>query len=111
MAQSISTKALAYLGDAVFELLVRSMLIKSGTRNLNKKAKEFVSATAQSDIYHKIFPLLEKGEQALCKRGRNIKTSNTAEYRHATGIEVLFGSLYAEGKHDRLKEIFEMCIK
>ena len=108
MAQSI--KALAYLGDAVFELFVRDMLIKSGSSNLTKKSKEFVTANAQSEMYHKIFSLLEKDEQAICKKGRNIKTSNTAEYRHATGLEVLFGYLYIKEKHDRLKEIFELCV-
>ena len=117
MAQGIGTADLAYLGDAVFELLVRDMLIKNGTpfHSLNPRAKEYVSAIAQSKMYHKIFDELTDEEQTIMKRGRNLhsasraKSADVSEYRHATGLEALFGHLHVTGDFDRMGEIFAMC--
>jgi ribonuclease-3 family protein len=111
-----STAALAYLGDAVFELRVREMLLaknESGasTRVLNKQARAYVSAQAQAAMYHAIFPLLTEDEQAVMKRGRNLhnlsraKNADTVAYRHATGLETLFGYLYLRGEHERINEL------
>jgi len=110
---------LAYLGDAVFELLVREMLIKNGTpfQALNPRAKTYVSAIAQSKMYHKIFDTLTEAEQSIMKRGRNLhstsraKSAGVSEYRHATGLEALFGHLHITGEFERLNEIFECCTK
>jgi len=110
---------LAYLGDAVFELMVRDMLVKSGIpfRDISRHAKDYVSAVAQGAMYHKIFDYLTEGEQAIIKRGRNLhsasraKSARVSEYRHATGLEVLFGHLHYSGDFARLNEIFEMCTK
>jgi len=109
---------LAYLGDAVFELLVRDMLLEMGVpfRDMNSSAQGYVSAVAQSAMYHKIFDLLTEEEQSIMKRGRNLhgasraKSAGVAEYRHATGLEVLFGHLHHTGETSRLKEIFKLCI-
>ena len=121
MAQgmSIGMAELAFLGDAVFELLVRDKLLQDGVpfRDMSRLAKNYVSAVAQSVMYHKIFSNLSEEEQAICKRGRNLhsasraKSARVAEYRHATGLEVLFGYLHHEEKFERMHEIFELCVK
>jgi len=110
---------LAFLGDAVFELLVRDKLLQDGVlfRDMSRLAKNYVSAVAQNMMYHKIFPNLTEEEQTICKRGRNLhsvsraKSARVAEYRHATGLEVLFGYLHHEEKFERMHDIFEMCVK
>ena len=118
-AAPLSTQCLAYMGDAVFELYVRKMLIAQGSRPvdaLNKLARRYVSATAQSAMYHHIEPYLTDQELAVMKRGRNLhsyskaKNAGTSEYRHATGLETLFGYLFVSEQHERLMEIFELCI-
>jgi len=114
-----SAQCLAYMGDAVFELYVRKMLLSGGNRpvnTLNKQARQYVSAAAQASMYHHIEPLLTQEEQAVMKRGRNLhsysraKSANTLEYRHATGLEVLFGFLFVNERHERLAEVFEFCV-
>jgi len=113
-----SAQCLAYMGDAVFELYVRKMLLDQGNRpvnTLNKQARQYVSAAAQAEMYHHIEPLLTPEEQAVMKRGRNLhsyskaKNADTSEYRHATGLETLFGYLFMNVQHERLAEIFEYC--
>ena len=116
MAQGVAE--LAYLGDAVFELLVRDMLLQNGIpfRDMSRHAKSYVSAVAQSAMYHKIFDTLTEDEQAIMKRGRNLhgtsraKSAGVAEYRHATGLEVLFGHLHHTQQFERMKEIFALCL-
>ena len=113
-----SAQCLAYMGDAVFELYVRKMLLSNGSRPvniLNKQARQYVSAAAQAAMYHHIEPLLTQEEQAVMRRGRNLhfnsktKNADMSEYRHATGLEVLFGYLFVNEQHERLAEIFEFC--
>ena len=121
MAQGIrnSPAELAYLGDAVFELLVREMLLQKGFafHDLNNHAKGYVSAVAQSRMYHNIFSLLPEEEQDIMTRGRNLNTSSRAksarvsEYRHATGLETLFGYLHLQGNAARIREVFALCIE
>ena len=119
MAQVVNSAAeLAYLGDAVFELFVREMLVNEGVpfREINRRAKTYVSAHAQSAMYHKIFPVLSSEEQSIMKRGRNLhslsraKNAGVSEYRHSTGLEALFGYLHKNGETARVREIFNMCI-
>ena len=115
---SLSAAELAYLGDAVFELWVRKMLIKKGVpfRDLNSNARGYVCAVAQAKMYHRLYPLLLEKEQAIIKRGRNLhntsraKGAQVAEYRHATGLETLFGYLYNMGDIQRIDEIFALCV-
>lgn len=115
-----SPLALAYIGDSVFDVYVRTMLLCQANYNVNKlhnMAKRFVSATAQSQMYKKIEGMLTDEEYAVLKRGRNAKSFTTAknssvtDYRHATGLEALFGYLYLKGEHKRMTEIFKMCIE
>lgn len=113
---SYSTAALAYLGDSVLEICVRERLVREGlssSATLNKRALDFVRASAQAQAMKNIFPLLSEEENAVFHRGRNIGHTNTpksatvAEYRAATGMEALFGYLHLAGRSDRIAELFE----
>jgi len=112
------TAELAYLGDGVFELMVREKLLRENIpfRALNRHAKSYVSAPAQAAMYRKIFEALTPEEQSVIKRGRNLhnasrsKNAGVSDYRHATGLETLFGWLHHHGETARLTEIFALCI-
>lgn len=111
----ISTAALAYLGDSVIELYVRTRLVASGlgsSRDLNQASLAYVRAQAQADAVVRLLPLLSEEEAAVYRRGRNIghtnvpKSATMAQYRMATGMEVLFGYLYITGRKERLDALF-----
>lgn len=117
---SYSPASLAYLGDAVFELLVRSKYIceynaKPGL--LHKKAVNVVNASAQAKMVDELARLLDEEETAVYKRGRNAsvhsmpKSADLAEYCKATGLEAVFGKLYMDGKTERIAELFDICVK
>jgi ribonuclease-3 family protein len=117
---SLSAASLAYLGDAVFELLVRTRLTKEGEQAVseyNRRAKGYVSAKAQANLYHRLFDRLTEDEQAVIKRGRNLhpfsraKNASVSDYRHATGLEALFGYLYSQGRQERMMELFALCVQ
>ena len=110
-----STAALAYLGDCVVEMCVRERLVRSGlssSAKLNKTALEYVRAPMQAEAMKNILDMLTEEESAVFHRGRNMGHSNTpkaatvAEYRAATGMEVLFGYLYFCEKHERIDQLF-----
>ena len=112
---NVSPSALAYLGDAVIELMVREYAVSRGISDpgkLNDLAKHFVTAVEQSSAVERILPCLTDEETAFFKRGRNIhssnipKSSSVAEYRRATGFEVLFGYLHITGNEERKKYLF-----
>lgn len=116
--KEVSTEALAYLGDCVIELKVRSLLVNrgiAGSGNLNKESLAFVKATAQSKAMHNILPLLTEEELAAFKRGRNMSSGNVpksatmSEYRTATGMEALFGYLHLLGRQDRIDQLFAVA--
>ena len=116
--KTVSIPALAYLGDAVMELLVRSALVEDGVstaKSLNRAAMDFVRAPVQAAAMERILPFLTEEEAAAFRRGRNIGHTNTpksatvAEYRNATGMEVLFGHLYLSHKMHRAKELFDLA--
>ncbi len=110
---------LAYLGDSVYELYIRKYLLSQGffsPGELNKRAKNFVQASAQARAYRMLETSLDEKELVLLKRGRNAKggsgpsSSSLGDYRRATGLESLIGALYVEGKHGRIGEIMQLCI-
>lgn len=114
-----SPLVLAYIGDAVYEILVRQYIVSCGNAPvnvLNRRARAIVNASAQSAAYEKIKDMLTEEELAVYKRGRNAKSHTAAknqsisDYRRATGIEALFGFLYLEGRNDRIDEIFCRCL-
>ena len=113
--RSISSIGLAHMGDAVFELLVRSYLCASGKaaiKNLHRATVDMVCAPAQAARADRMLPMLNEQELALYKRGRNAnvhqipKNATHEQYAKATGLECLFGALYLEGRLDRLNELF-----
>ena len=113
-----STASLAYLGDCVLELCVRQYLVRQGfssSASLNKRALEYVRATAQAEAMKRILPVLTEEEEAAFRRGRNMGHTNTpksatvAEYRAATGMETLFGWLHLAGRAERIAELFALA--
>jgi len=119
-ANEYSPLNLAYIGDAVFEVFVRTMVIKNGNmpvNKLHKTAKSFVNAKSQAEMFEKIKDSVNEEELAVLKRGRNAKSFTSAknasiiDYRCATGLEALFGYLFIKGDIKRLKEIFDLCIE
>lgn len=116
--REISTAALAYLGDSVIELCVRSMLVERGlssSRSLNAEALHYVTASAQAQAVTRLLPSLSDEEIAVYRRGRNIghtnvpKNATVGEYRMATGLEALFGYLSLCGKRERIGELFRLA--
>ena len=116
-ANTYSPLALAYIGDGVYEIFIRTYVMNKGNMPVNKMHKasrELVRASSQSKIYYLIEELLTEEEQAVLRRGRNAKSISTPkngdmiEYRHATGLEALIGYLYIEGKVDRIKELIDV---
>ncbi|MBQ4065561.1 MAG: ribonuclease III [Clostridia bacterium] len=111
----LSGAPLAYLGDAVLELMTRRYLLSTGVTDvgkLNKTALSYVRATAQSEAVERLLPHLTEEETAVFKRGRNAhgiaipKSASASQYRRATGMEALFGYLYLQGREERMKELF-----
>ena len=113
--RAISNLGLAHLGDAVFEIMVRSWLVlhgKATSRGLHKATVHFVKAPSQAVMSEKILPLLTEEEADVFRRGRNTsphsvpKAASREEYQTATALECLFGYLYLQGKTERLNELF-----
>ena len=109
---------LAYLGDAVLEVLVRKYLVSLGVANggtLSHLALNFVRATAQSAGMDKILPILTEDEEYVYKRGRNAngiaipKSASAREYRRATGMEALFAYLDLTAQYERAHELFKIA--
>jgi ribonuclease-3 family protein len=114
----IGACALAYLGDAVIEALVREHLVLKGyekSGKLNDEARKFITAIAQSAAYHKIEGVLTEKEADIFKRARNSshlnipKSASATEYKNATGLEAIFGYLKLEKQSDRINELFYLA--
>jgi len=110
--RQLSPLVLAYVGDAVFELYVRTHLVSRGSRvqDLHKAAVHFVQAKAQAEIIHAWEPFLSEEEKAIVRRGRNARSAlprnaSVSDYRYSTGFEALLGYLYLSGQNDRLQEL------
>lgn len=114
-----SPLVLAYIGDGVYELFVRSRIIEEHfdmpPNKLHQLSTTHVRAHAQSRSMVIIEPMLTEDELTIYKRGRNAKSStvpknaDVTEYRRATGFEALIGYLYLSGKNDRLTEIMNIA--
>jgi len=113
----LSPLNLAFIGDCVYEMLVRERLVAEAMRPVNELHREsvkFVSAKAQTAAYEKIKDILTDEEEAVFKRGRNAKVGHSpksatgGEYHTATGMEALFGYLYLTSQEKRLRELFEI---
>lgn len=114
-AGEVSAANLAYLGDCVYELLVREYLVWRGSTRPSVDSLAYVTAHVQSGVIEKLLPHLTEAEEDAYKRGRNVghssipKSSTVAEYRRATGLEALFGWLHLTGQADRLRELFALA--
>ena len=118
--KTVSSAALAYLGDSVIEVLVREHLVAKGissSAHLNSEALKYVRARAQAEAMKNIIDLLTEEEEAAFRRGRNMghsstpKSASVSEYRTATGMEALFGWLHLSGKTERMHELFSAAYK
>ena len=115
----LSPSVLAFVGDAVYGLYVRTKLseVNRPSGELHKLSVKFVNATAQAEAFRLIEPMLTEKELSIFKRGRNFHTGNTPknstgnEYHLATGLETLFGFLYLSGENDRLKTLFNIIFE
>lgn len=115
-ANQYSPLSLAFLGDSVYDTLVReSLLIQANmpVSKLHELKIKMACAEYQSKAFDLIIEKLGDSELAILKRGRNAtgntipKHSNTADYRKATALECLFGYLYITGENERIRELFE----
>lgn len=115
-ARMYSPLTLAFLGDAVYSMLVRNMLTVSSnkpTGKLHKESIKYVNAAFQAQMIKELYDQLTENELAVFKRGRNAhsahspKNQSDADYRYATGFEALYGYLYLCGETDRIKELFK----
>lgn len=118
-ATEFSPLVLAYIGDAVYELIIRSILVSMGNRpvnKLNKDATSLVKASAQSEIIKLISDSLSDKEYTVFKRGRNssphtmAKNASMTDYKYATGFEALIGFLYLDNRFDRALELVKLGV-
>ena len=112
--RSYSPLTLAYIGDGVYELVIRTILVKKGNcpvNQLHRRASSLVKAGTQSHMMEILEPLLTEEEFAVYKRGRNAhsptmaKHATMADYRRATGFEALMGYLYLKEEYPRIVEL------
>ncbi len=112
----LSPSVLAFVGDAVYGLMVRTALaeVNRPSGELHKLSVKLVNATAQAEAFKLIEPELSEKELSVFKRGRNFKTGNTpknssgGDYHTATGLETLFGWLYLSNENERAKSLFNI---
>jgi ribonuclease-3 family protein len=119
--QGLNPLVLAYIGDAVYEMYIRTIVIASEpnkpVHQLHLMSTGYVKAHAQSDLTHKISSILSDEELSVIRRGRNSKSgtvpknADIVEYRVATGFEALVGYLYLTDRMKRLIEILNYAVK
>lgn len=118
--KTYSPLTLAFIGDSIFDLIIRTTVVESGNAPVNKlhhRASKLVQASAQAELYHLIKDQLTQEELSVFKRGRNAKSFTTAknasvvEYRIATGLEALMGHLYLTDQMERLVELIKPQIQ
>lgn len=113
----LSPLNLAFIGDAVYETMVRERILIEGNRPvgvLHRDAVHYVRAQAQSSAYDALEAVLTEKEAQVLRRGRNCstahvpKSSSVMDYRRATAVEALLGYLYLCGEQERLEELVEL---
>ena len=114
--RSYSPLALAYIGDGIYDLVIRSMIVGKGNTHANqlhRQTSQLVKAHTQSEMIEVLIPELTEDELAVYKRGRNAKSptmaknATMADYRRATGFEALMGYLYLENQMERMMELIK----
>lgn len=115
--RTYSPLTLAFIGDVVYDLIIRTLIVQKGNapvNKLHKKVSNLVKAPAQMELFHKIEAKLTEEELAVYKRGRNAKSFTSAknasitDYRIATGLEALIGYLYLSNQFPRALEIIKL---
>jgi ribonuclease-3 family protein len=118
--RTYSPLTLAYIGDAVYDLVVRSVLVNRGNtavNNLHKRASAIVKAPTQAEIAASIMDDLTDEEKDIYRRGRNskphtkAKNASTIEYLEATGLEAVVGFLYLKGDMDRALNLIRLGLE
>ena len=118
--RGISSIGLAHMGDAVYELLVRTWLCAHGKatgKGLHRASVALVCAPKQAELAQRILPLLTEEEQAVFRRGRNANVhsipahASRAQYQQATALEALLGWLHLSGRHDRVEQLFAVMME
>ena len=114
-----SPLVLAYIGDTVYEVFIRTLVVAQGNAPVHKlhiRSTRFVKAKAQSDAVHRLIEFLTPEEQEIVRRGRNAKSgtipknADVADYKYATGFESLLGYLYLKKHTKRLMQILNMAV-
>lgn len=117
--RSYSPLVLAYIGDGVFELIIRSYVVNQGNvqvHKMHRHTSSIVKAQTQAQMAVRLEPFLTGEEESFYRRGRNAKSHTTAknatvgDYRKATGFEALVGYLYLTGQNDRLMELMRIAL-
>lgn len=117
--RSYSPLALAYIGDGIYDLIIRSMIVGRGNTHasqLHRQTSQLVKAQTQSEMIEVLLPGLTEEEMAVYKRGRNAKSptmaknATMADYRRATGFEALMGYLYLENQMERMMELIKTAL-
>ena len=118
--RGIGSIGLAHMGDAVYELLVRTWLCAHGKatgKGLHRATVALVCAPKQAELAQRILPLLTEEEQAVFRRGRNANVhsipahASRAQYQQATALEALLGWLHLSGRHDRVEQLFAVMME
>ena len=118
--RGISSIGLAHMGDAVYELLVRTWLCAHGKatgKGLHRATVALVCAPKQAELAQRILPLLTEEEQAVFRRVRNANVhsipahASRAQYQQATALEALLGWLHLSGRHDRVEQLFAVMME
>ena len=112
--RTYSPLTLAYIGAALYDLIIRTLIVKQGNsrpEKMHKRASALVKASAQAEMIERLLPMLTEEEHAIYKRGRNAKSYTMAknatmlDYRNATGFEALMGYLYLKEDMSRLIDL------
>lgn len=118
--RNFSPLTLAYIGDCVYELIVRSVVVEKGNRQpqkLHRESSEFSKAGTQRKIYEALLDEVTQEEAEILKRGKNAhfhtkaKNASVAEYKCATALEALFGYLYLSGNMERVLELLQIGLR
>lgn len=118
--RTYSPLTLAYIGDGIYELIIRTILVEKGNTQVNKlhqRASRLVKASAQSQMVQTLTPHLTEEELSVFRRGRNAKSFTMAknatmsDYRRATGFEALMGYLYLTEQWERMLELIRIGIQ
>lgn len=118
--RTYSPLTLAYIGDGIYDLVIRSIVVGRGNTkasNLHRETSRLVKAQTQAEMVERLLPNLTEEEKDIYRRGRNAKSPTMAknasmsDYRKATGFEALMGYLYLQDEFERLVELVKIALK